>query len=91
MNSFVQTTMFNAVMTQDDNSNNKTPQVNSNNVVIHSLDGVDDDELAEIKKWAMRIRVMMITISTLMIITSWYKIIFNNSTILINILIIIKV
>jgi len=74
MNAFMQNTMFNAVMQSDDNSNNnnnKNHSSNSNNVVIHSLDGVDDDELAEIKKWAMRIRVMMITISTLMIITAW--------------------
>ena len=69
----MQKTMFNAVIQSDDNNNNNNNKnhSNSNNVVIHSLDGVDDDELVEIKKWAMRIRVMMITISTLMIITAW--------------------
>ena len=72
MNSFMKKTVFDAVMQSDEtNNNNSNNNSNNGNIVIHSLDGVDDEELAEIKKWAMRIRVMMITISTLMIITAW--------------------
>jgi len=77
MNSFMKKAVFDAVMQSDEtnnnNNNNNSNSNNSNNgnIVIHSLDGIDDEELAEIKKWAMRIRVMMITISTLMIITAW--------------------
>lgn len=71
MNGFMQKMAFDAVMQSDEAKSSNHNNDKSGNVVIHSLDGIDDDELAEIKKWAMRIRVMMITISTLMIITAW--------------------
>ena len=71
MNNFMKKTVFDTVMQSDDTNNNNNNNYKGNNVVIHSLDGIEDNELAEIKKWAMRIRVMMITISTLMIITAW--------------------
>lgn len=58
----------------DDNYEHPDAVSHSSIQVQNQIEGIDDDELNNIKIWAKRLRLAMIAISTLMIITAFYNI-----------------